>query len=202
MALGENSSPALFSTTRYCYFSYWTDHAAFERKWSNWKYVTFRLEQNGDIVYQRVRQLQRPQHKLNQCFISPNEPPKDNHIHLRQISNTMLKKVPVAAQFNEVAIQIDGVLNYTDHVGRKREKYVAYRFIMHASELEQFYLALKRVYPEIEDKQFTDGMNWEVIRGAVQSQSGEELHHVRVKVVSAEMEAKSLQELHREFPRN
>ena len=193
----EESSPALFATTRYSYFSYWTDHAAFERKWSNWKYVTFRLDHNGDIAYQRVKQLPRPQHKLNQCFVNPNDSPRENLIHLRQISNTVLKKVPVAAQFNEVAIQIEGVLHFSDHTGRKRELHVAYRFIMHASELEQFYLALKRVYPELDDKQFTEGMNWEVIRGAVQSQSGEELHHVRVKVVSAEMEAKSHQELQR-----
>ena len=104
----------------------------------------------------------------------------------------------MAAQFNEVAIQIDGELHFVDDHGKKRQKHVAYRFIIHASELEEFYLALKRVYPELDDSQFVEGMNWEVIRST--SHAGEELHHVRVKVASAAMEAKSLEELHRKFP--
>jgi hypothetical protein len=99
---GEESAAVLFSTSCPCYFSYWTEKTTFERKWSRWKYIYFKLYSNGKIVHNRSLQHAPPRHALNQCIVKADQLNVEKALDLQHVFDMSIHKIHVAAHFTEV----------------------------------------------------------------------------------------------------
>jgi hypothetical protein len=144
------------------------------RKFSKWCFVTFELHADGFLCYKK-RYLSTDTQNYKEPLLQK--------IDLKSITKLRIKKVMISPSFNEVAIQLRGLVLH---------RQVWYRLIMHSAEIRKFYRLLKSLIPVLDDDEFLAEMNWgslrkKIVRNSLRAEIPY-LHELEVKEIATSMD--------------